>query len=59
MTTTGRARRRVMRAGVASFEAVLSLAVTFPMAWIMFLLGVKGLAGLYRVISSLVGSPEL
>lgn len=51
--------RRHRRRGLSTMEAVATLAVTFPMAWVLYLLAEKSLGNLYQIISSIVGSPYL
>lgn len=48
-------RRRAM----TSLEAVMSTAVMFPLAVILFYLGIRGCVLVYRMIAVLVGQPTL
>lgn len=45
------------RTGLATLEAVLILAVTFPVAMVGFWMARLALSNLYQVISTYVGSP--
>jgi hypothetical protein len=44
---------------MSTLQAVASLAVTFPMAWVLYLMAEKSLGNLYQIISSIVGWPYL
>ena len=52
-------RRKYRHNGLSTMEAVATLAVTFPMAWVLYLMAEKSVGNLYQIISSIVGSPYL
>lgn len=52
-------RKKSSRRGMSAMQAVISLAVTFPMTWVLYLMAEKSLGNLYQIISSIVGSPYL
>ena len=52
-------RESSRRRGMSTLQAVASLAVTFPMAWVLYLMAEKSLGNLYQIISSIVGWPYL
>jgi hypothetical protein len=50
---------RVARGGLASVEAVMSTAITFPAAVFLLVLGVRACKSLFHTIGVLVGWPYL
>jgi len=52
-------RPAIVRSGVVTLEVILTLAVTFPIAMGMFVLGSIACRNLYHLISTMCGSPYL
>ena len=59
MKCPSRCRSRNTRQGVASLEAILTLAVTLSIAMGMLVMGAIACRHLYHVLSVMVGSPYL
>ena len=57
--STIRRRSSLAQRGLASFEAVMTMAIVLPLAGGLFLLGLKACKTLYQVIAGLVGWPYL